>query len=329
MTPTAAAAGTGMRTSDLDINGKLLATVPIEPLVLRARAGECMMVTLPNRMPATPDLDGYNTLPMLDRRLQRQRPPAVELRRPAPADALLRRQPLRRRQLGGNNDPAAWRPGQSIDLQVVRRRRPDQRGRHGHRDPDRVRRHQPDLLRPHRAREQGGDRRADHRARRGPTGPSWRRPAPWPTSPDPTPVTGQQSSFREFVVLFQNDVGLRTDRRYASCGQPTGGVVPGYGAPIENLGCGDDAEDSGQKGLNYRTEPLWKRMQHAPGTPFVNTDDFNDWNDVLSNTMVGGATPRRRSSPAAPGRAGPLPRAPARRPLPQHRLRAGRPHLGP
>lgn len=72
------------------------------------------------------------------------------------------------------------------------------------------------------------------------------------------------------------------------CGEPTGGVVPGYGAPIENLDCGDDAEDSGKKAINYRTEPLWKRMQFAPGTLLANTDDFSNWNNVLSNSKVGG-----------------------------------------
>jgi hypothetical protein len=33
---------------------------------------------------------------------------------------------------------------------------------------------------------------------------------------------------------------------------------------VENLGCVEDPEDSGQKAINYRTDPLWKRMQHAP-----------------------------------------------------------------
>ena len=38
------------------------------------------------------------------------------------------------------------------------------------------------------------------------------------------------------------------------------------------------------------TEPLWKRMQHAPGTSFEDTGDFTDWWDVLSNSKVGGET---------------------------------------
>jgi hypothetical protein len=42
-----------VRTSDLDANGKLLATAPVEPLVLRALPGECVTVTLRNRLPGT------------------------------------------------------------------------------------------------------------------------------------------------------------------------------------------------------------------------------------------------------------------------------------
>ena len=42
----------------------LKAGAPVEPLVLRAAAGECIVVTLRNRLPAiAPDLAGYQHLP--------------------------------------------------------------------------------------------------------------------------------------------------------------------------------------------------------------------------------------------------------------------------
>jgi len=41
-----------VRTSDLDAAGKLKAGAPVEPLVLRAKAGECIQVTLRNKLPA-------------------------------------------------------------------------------------------------------------------------------------------------------------------------------------------------------------------------------------------------------------------------------------
>jgi hypothetical protein len=77
--------------------------------------------------------------------------------------------------------------------------------------------------------------------------------------------------FREGVALFQNDINLR----YAD------------GTAVKNLGGEDDAEDSGQKGLNYRTEPIWFRMGYLPETPFNITRSF-DFSNVLSNSKVGG-----------------------------------------
>jgi hypothetical protein len=53
-----------VNTSDLDLSGRLKAGVPIEPLVLRATAGDCIRVTLRNRLPLiVPDKDSFNALP--------------------------------------------------------------------------------------------------------------------------------------------------------------------------------------------------------------------------------------------------------------------------
>jgi hypothetical protein len=62
------------------------------------------------------------------------------------------------------------------------------------------------------------------------------------------------------------------------------------GSPVPNLGGpegAEDAEDSAQKAINYRTEPLWKRMGYAPQTPFEITRNF-DFTNVLTNALVGG-----------------------------------------
>src|SRR5215213_7124363 len=51
------------RSDDIDASGYVKAGVPIEPLVVRARAGECIQVNLENRLPKElPDLDGFNTM---------------------------------------------------------------------------------------------------------------------------------------------------------------------------------------------------------------------------------------------------------------------------
>ena len=50
-------------TSDLNAKGKLLATAPVEPVMIRAAAGDCINVTLRNTLPAlVPDLATYSTL---------------------------------------------------------------------------------------------------------------------------------------------------------------------------------------------------------------------------------------------------------------------------
>ena len=57
-----------VRTEDLDpLTGQLKAGVPIEPLILRANVGDCIDLTLTNKLPATalPDLAGWNTMPMI------------------------------------------------------------------------------------------------------------------------------------------------------------------------------------------------------------------------------------------------------------------------
>lgn len=55
-----------VRESDLNANGQLKQGMPLEPLVLRAAAGECVQVVLHNRLPKgrrnMPDLDGLTSL---------------------------------------------------------------------------------------------------------------------------------------------------------------------------------------------------------------------------------------------------------------------------
>lgn len=78
------------------------------------------------------------------------------------------------------------------------------------------------------------------------------------------------TNFREFVMILQNDLNLRYDA----------GAVP-------NLADSEDLEDSGQKAVNYRTEPMWKRVGFEPNATleFTRTQDFTN---ALSNSQVGG-----------------------------------------
>ena len=73
------------------------------------------------------------------------------------------------------------------------------------------------------------------------------------------------SSFREFVLLYQNDASLRY-----------------HGEALANLRNGDDAEDSGQKALNYRMEPFWARLDANPAADPETMMDY-DYTNVLSS----------------------------------------------
>lgn len=86
-----------------------------------------------------------------------------------------------------------------------------------------------------------------------------------------TVTNSDGTSFREFVVQFQTDINMR----FAN------------GTPVPNLAGEEDSEDSGHKAINYRTEPLWKRMNYPPETPLEMTRDF-DFTNALTNALVGG-----------------------------------------
>lgn len=60
-----------VRTRDLELKGKgkIKAGRPVEPIVLRANAGECIQIVLTNELPpAMPDLDGYTSIMPIVRR---------------------------------------------------------------------------------------------------------------------------------------------------------------------------------------------------------------------------------------------------------------------
>ena len=86
--------------------------------------------------------------------------------------------------------------------------------------------------------------------------------------------------FREFVTMFQNDINLRFNGF-------NGEATTELGIAVPNLAEAEDPEDSGQKAINYRTEPLWKRIGYPPDTPLEKTREF-DFTKVLTNNSVGG-----------------------------------------
>ncbi len=268
-----------VHTADLDASGKLKAGVPVEPLILRAAAGDCILVRLRNSLPAeAPDLPGFGVLPMLIERFNNNeiRPSSHVGLHPQLVFYDVSRSDgnnvgLNKTQTAspGRSITYQWYAGELTQLdsgEVVAT--PIEFGATNLMPADRVK--QP-------------SKGAIGALIIEPAGSSWVEDA---TSRAVATVYDADGAllFREFVVIFQNDVNLR----FAD------------GSAIPNTADAEDPEDSAQKAVNYRTEPMWFRMGFEPGTPLSGghgftgtaTGDLN-FTHALSNALIGGdpATP--------------------------------------
>jgi hypothetical protein len=255
------------RSSDIDAYGKVKAGVPIEPLVVRARAGECINFNLYNRLPSTlPDLAGFNTMSNLLFHFN-----ANQVR---PSNQVgLHPQLLAYNVANSDGKNVGFNPNQTVGPGGVVRYRwyagdvivngsqriatPIEFGATNLISSDPIK---------HSNKGAIGSLIIE------PQGSTWIEDSTSRAQATVTKTDG--TSFREFVVQFQTDINMR----FAD------------GSPVPNLagpGGAEDPEDSAQKAINYRTEPLWKRMNYAPETPFTTTRTF-DFTNVLTNAQVGG-----------------------------------------
>lgn len=255
------------RSEDIDSLGKIKTGVPIEPLVVRARAGECINFNLFNKLPKLlADLDGFNTMPnILHHFNANQVKPSNQVG--------LHPQLLAYNVVNSDGKNVGFNPNQTIGPGGVARytwyagdviingaqriATPIEFGATNLISSDPIK---------HSNKGAIGSLIIE------PQGSSWIEDTTSRAQATITKTDG--TSFREFVVQFQSDINMR----YAD------------GSPVPNLGGPDgaeDAEDSAQKAINYRTEPLWKRMGYAPETPFEDTRNF-DFTNVLTNAIVGG-----------------------------------------
>ena len=94
-------------------------------------------------------------------------------------------------------------------------------------------------------------------------------------------TSGAFKTFHEFTVVIQDDVNLQ----FAG------------GTPVPNLDVDDDPENSGQKAVNYRAEPLWYRGGWGPETPLTGdstgfqTRDFAQFDQTSPQQLDGGGDP--------------------------------------
>ena len=262
-----------VRTGDLVAGtSQLQAGVPVEPLILRARAGECIQLTLRNRLPDNLlELDGFNTLPMIVEDFN-----ANDIK---PSNQVGLHPQLLYYDVSrfdganvGGNAVQTVAPGQFKTYQWYAGA--VQINNDGTVTPTPYEFGATNLI---------SSDRIEHASKGAigaliiePIDAVWTEGASRATAEVASASAGstQDAVYREHVLLFQNDVNMRTGE--------------GNGEAVKNLAELEDPEDTGQKALNYRSEPLWKRMQHAPETPLPDTDDFNDWHDVVSNGKVGG-----------------------------------------
>ncbi|MCU0613169.1 MAG: copper oxidase, partial [Candidatus Eisenbacteria bacterium] len=263
-----------VRTSDLDDNGKLLPGVPVEPLILRAAAGECIEVTLRNRLPADPvDLvdqagfshfppivDGFNANQVKTSKEVGLHPQLVaydlSLADGTNVGGNRGADGVANKQTAGPGESITYRWYAGILTQGEDNRltaTPVEFGATGLIPADPMKQAGKGLvgaliIEPPRARwrEDRGSR-ASARV----------------NAPGVRP-------FREHVIVMQDSVNLV---------DAAGTIVPS--AVIE-----EDAEDSGKEGFNYRVEPFWFRLGFAPGSTPEQGNSV-DFKNVFSNALTG------------------------------------------
>ena len=285
-----------VRSADLDGAGKLKAGVPVEPLVLRANAGDCIEFTLNNRLPENmPDLPGWNTLPMLVENFNaNQLKPsnrvglhpqllAYDVATSNGANVGFNVSNYINPNTLANSDQTAG-PGETVKYKwyagdvsmqgTTRVATPVEFGSVNLISSDPIKH---------------SNKGAIASLIVEPQGATWVEDSDMRASATVTKADG--TKFREFVLQFQNDVNLRR------------GEMTGDAAAVPNVAGEEDAEDSGQKALNYRSEPMWKRLGYAPESPLSGGEDEDgdgdddssltptrafDYTNSLNNAQVGG-----------------------------------------
>ena len=269
-----------VRSTDIDSKtGKLKAGVPVEPLVVRANAGDCIEFKLTNNLPANLlDLAGWNTVPMIVEGFNtNQVKPSnqVGLHPQLVAYDVLDSDGA---NVGMNvaNNPDASGVGQKQTVapgQVVTYKwyAGDVRMNGSTRVATPIEFGATNLISSDPIKHSNKGAIASLIIE--PQGATWIEDANSRAQATVNKTDG--SSFREFVLQFQTDVNLRR------------GDLQGDAAAVPNVAREEDPEDSGQKALNYRSEPMWKRLNYAPDLPLEQTRAF-DFTNSLSNAQVGG-----------------------------------------
>jgi hypothetical protein len=310
-----------VRTEDLGLDGKLLPQAPVEPLVLRATAGQCIVVTLRNELPAQmPDLAGYtqmlSVVPRDKAGAQGVTYFGANLVRPSSYVGLApqlvaydvtkaglavgRNVVLPEGNLGplvapGRTKTFRWYAGDfrardagGIIVQRVNFVTTPLEFGGANIGPADVIEQGPKgligalVIGPQGASITESDTAWDHQQ----TDPAVLRE---------TRAAGTFSgTIRDFALVFQDGLNLRY----------------GDGTPVEHIAAGEEPPGAASKAVNYGTEPMWFRFGLQPTAAFGNAGTAGSLGavpnpeDAYSNALVGGdpATPVFTAAPGAPVR---------------------------
>jgi hypothetical protein len=283
-----------VHTSDLTVNGTLKPDVLVEPLVLRAIAGECIEVKLTNAIPSNwQDLNGYSAVPMLVEQFNSNdvnssldvglhpQMVAVDIRQ---SDGYN----VGHNRFQGGTTPVSPKqtvsPGQSTRYYWYAGKL--YKNSSGGLDWEEFEYGATALVSsdPIKHTQNGaiGSLIIE------PPGSSWTLDQVLDVdglvkrSYSRATVSTSYETFREYVLHYQDDINLvYTNNSLSPASFST------Y-EPVKNLKIGEDAQETGQAGFNYRTEPVWFRLGYDPDSAPGFTRTITNYHQALSNSLVGG-----------------------------------------
>ncbi|MFI3221078.1 MAG: hypothetical protein QX189_18475 [Methylococcales bacterium] len=298
-TTTTVVNGVKKKTTTKTTVNRLKPGVPVEPLILRARAGDCIKMTLVNHLPAdltSTQADGYSTLPMIVEGFNNNdilpsnyvglSPQLLEFDALTSSGLNIGFNP----SLWTAGTPAAAAPGKTVSYKwyagrEILKKDPKIKNNPERRTAEPVEYGAVNLMPSDRIKQTSKGAIAALIIE--PLGSTWVEDANSRASATvKSRVLWQTKAngagyFREHVLIFQDDLNLQQN-----------------GAAVPNTAESEDPEDSGQKAFNYKTEPLWARMGFAPETSLSLTH-----NEDFSNVLKGSSeTPIFKSKAGDPVR---------------------------
>ncbi|MDY7092702.1 MAG: hypothetical protein SX243_06990, partial [Acidobacteriota bacterium] len=289
-----------VETSDLDYSGTrpvLRPDAPVEPLILRANAGDCIEVTLRNDLPSSygplpsqyQDLDGWSGMPMIIEHFNANdvnpsldvglHPQLVffDVRQGDGSNVGLNPAQYQKQTVSpGEKITYYWYAGRIDNTPLGVVATPIEFGAIGLSSSDPIK---------HTNKAAVGALIVE------PQGSSWQlddtdnyndEPQDRRTRASATIHAADGTFFREFALIFQNDVNLRY-------GAERTGVR--NTEPVMSMAVNEDATETGQKAFNYRTEPIWFRRGYKPESAPTRTREVTNFDQVFTNAFIGNQDP--------------------------------------